>query len=66
MAHMHVPDGSGYSVANDGGRNRVLFIHPSYGTASGLEVEKAARLLALALDIPGGIDAAIQLLREVS
>lgn len=65
MTHMHILNLDGWAVARDGGRKPVLSVLPMSGcTLTRQEKEGAARLLVLALDMPGGIEAALTLLRE--
>ena len=65
MTHVHIPDGGGaWAVAVDGGRKRVLGLFPSAHAGedalSREEMEAIARLIALALDTPGGVKNAIR------
>jgi len=64
MAHVKVPDGSGWAIAVDGGRKRVLALFPTVSSGEGYlnreELEAVARLIVLALDTPGGVESAIR------
>lgn len=64
MAHTHVPYVDGYAVANDGGRNKIMLVYGYGATTHRPDAETAARLLALAYDLPGGLEAAIERLKE--